>query len=110
MHIDKLTVRISRCGSIVRDDTTVKGVSYLHVVQWQATTTAKARIEQDRLRRAKKRDDQLHDVGKGRFKETLSLLERRRAAERERVKGNESFKVRGVFLAQFTLMSVHPGG
>ncbi|CAM9153867.1 unnamed protein product [Pylaiella littoralis] len=62
--------------------------------KFEATTTAKARIEQDRLRRAKKRDDQLHDVGKGRFKETLSLLERRRAAERERVKGNESFKVK----------------
>lgn len=62
-------------------------------------------MEQDRLRRAKKRDDQLRDAGKGRFKETLSPLEKRRAAERERIKGNESFKVGDIVLVGFTLTS-----
>lgn len=55
--------------------------------------SAKARVEEDRARRAKKREDQLREAGKGRFRETLSPFEKRRAAERERAKGNESFKV-----------------
>lgn len=44
-------------------------------------------------RRAEKREQQLQEARKGRFKESLSLFERKRAADRERVKGNESFKV-----------------
>eukprot|EP00752_Nemacystus_decipiens_P006119 g5519.t1 len=60
----------------------------------EAATSAKARVEQDRIRRAKKRQDQLREAGKGRFRENLSPFEKRRAAERERAKGNESFKVK----------------
>eukprot|EP00903_Cladosiphon_okamuranus_P016675 g15376.t1 len=60
----------------------------------EAARSAKARVEQDRIRRAKKREDQLREAGKGRFKENISPFEKRRAAERERAKGNESFKVK----------------
>ncbi|CAM9269673.1 unnamed protein product [Scytosiphon promiscuus] len=56
--------------------------------------SAKVRVEQDRLRRARNREDQLREAGNGRFKNKLSAFEKKRAAERERAKGNESFKVK----------------
>lgn len=56
-------------------------------------TSFKKRVEQDALKRAKKREHQLQELGRGRFKEPLSMLEKKHVAERERVKGNESFKV-----------------
>lgn len=56
-------------------------------------TSVRKRVEQDALRRAKKREHQLQELGRGRFKEPLSMLEKKHVAERERIKGNESFKV-----------------
>lgn len=56
-------------------------------------TSVRKRIEQDALRRTKNREDRLQELGRGRFKEPLSMLEKKHAAERERMKGNESFKV-----------------
>lgn len=35
----------------------------------------------------------MHEATKGRFKESLWGFEKKRAADRERLKGNESFKV-----------------
>ena len=52
----------------------------------------KQRVQQDEMRRAKKREDQLQELSQGRFKKSLSLPEKKCAAERERIKGNESFK------------------
>ncbi|CAN0440063.1 unnamed protein product, partial [Ectocarpus sp. 12 AP-2014] len=60
----------------------------------EARVEAKVTVEQDRLRRATKRDNQLREAGKARYQGNLSPFEKRRAAERERIKGNESFKVR----------------
>ncbi|CAN0316526.1 unnamed protein product [Ascophyllum nodosum] len=54
----------------------------------------KQRVQQDEMRRAKKREDQLQELSQGRFKKSLSLPEKKCAAERERIKGNESFKAR----------------
>ncbi|CAB1113325.1 unnamed protein product [Ectocarpus sp. CCAP 1310/34] len=59
----------------------------------EARVEAKVTVEQNRLRRAKKREDQLREAGKARYQGNLSPFEKRRAAERERIKGNESFKV-----------------
>lgn len=89
-----------RSGFNVLDDTAVKCAPLLHDVSRQATASAKIRVEQDRLRRARQRDNQLQEAGKSRFKETLSQFEKIRAAERERVKGNESFKVRDILSRQ----------
>ncbi|CAM9112775.1 unnamed protein product [Ectocarpus fasciculatus] len=60
----------------------------------EARTAVKVTVEQDRLRRATKREDQLREAGKARYQGNLSPFEKRRAAERERIKGNESFKVK----------------
>ncbi|CAM9431814.1 unnamed protein product [Hapterophycus canaliculatus] len=60
----------------------------------ETITSVKVRVEKDRLRRAKKREYQLREEGNGRFKGILSTFEKKRAAERERAKGNESFKVK----------------
>ncbi|CAM9813043.1 unnamed protein product [Ectocarpus sp. 8 AP-2014] len=60
----------------------------------EARVEAKVTVEQDRLRRATKREDQLREAGKARYQGNLSPFEKRRAAERERIKGNESFKVK----------------
>lgn len=62
-------------------------------ISWQAVILAKDQLEQGRQRRAKNREDQLREAGQGRFKESLSLFEKRVAADRESRKGNESFKV-----------------
>lgn len=67
--------------------------THLSNIQRQVISTAKARAEQDRVRRTKKREDQLRALGKSRFKESLSPFEKARVAEREHMKGNESFKV-----------------
>ncbi|CBJ31857.1 conserved unknown protein [Ectocarpus siliculosus] len=60
----------------------------------EARVEAKVTVEQDRLRRATKREDQLREAGKARYQGNLSPFEKKRAAERERIKGNESFKVK----------------